>query len=192
VFQFGPQIPPGPALRKYRDLYDAAAKRSKSTNPKPPLAQERAIESGRRTLLRIALASGLSAGLLAERETEAGVRQIRRNTFDAAYIDALLAVQPQAEVAKKEEVVDVPVVETPVVSSLPQLMFDHKNVKRDIEVQHNKSAGIVIVIIKDVVDDHDLVMNFSAPASDHLSDQLGMQAMFIRGGRENPEKIFRT
>jgi hypothetical protein len=185
----GANIPPGTALRKYQERYE----RTKSkTNPKPPLPQDRAIDSGRRQLLNIALRSALSGGMIIERETPAGGREIRANVFSAEYIDAILAGKPHAEVAKKEEVVDVPVVETPVVSNLPQLMFDHKNVKRDVEVQHNKPAGIVIVIIKDVVDDHDLVINFSAPASDWLSDQLGMQAMFIRGGRENPEKIFRT
>lgn len=189
----GPKIPPGTALRKYQERNAKSAARYKSDNPRPSFSEERAIESGRRTLLMIALRSGLGSGLIEDRLSPNGGREIRLNAFTAEYIDALLAkLGTHVPEQKKEEKVEIPLSSTPVVSALPQLMFDQKNVKRDIEVHHNKSAGTVVMIVKEVVDEHDLVMMFTTTASDWLSDQLGMQAMFIRGGRENPEKVFRT
>jgi hypothetical protein len=196
MHEHGAKIPPGPALRKYRGTYEQGVNQRKPIHPtKPALNDEQAIESGRRTLLRSALRSAVQAGLVVMRDLPDGNKEVRRNEFSAEYIDALLSRQKVAEPAPvpKPELLPVPVptvTEIVSVQSLPQLMFDHKNIKRDIEVRHSSSA--VIVIIKDVIDDVDLTMLFSAPASDWFSDQLGMQAMFIRGGRENPEKIFRT
>jgi hypothetical protein len=192
-------IPPGRALRQYQQ-------RSKMSKGIRFFSDDEKHRSGAKSLLRSALHTGKGSETIMHRVVD-GKLQVRLNKFNAAYIDELLQKVRSNDESKKQGLgsgqsfpipppppLEMIVVSPPapppgknIVGRLFHRLFDHKNIKRDIEVRNSAQTGQVIMVIKEVVDDQDLTLYFSTTAADWLSDQLGFQALIVRG-KENPIK----
>jgi hypothetical protein len=196
------KIPPGKAKRRYEEVLEAARRSRKHTGtgqPKPLVSEDRQIESGARSLIQRALHSARIAGTILVDVDENGARRARNNIFDAAYLDKVLADKATKSATP---VVAPPVQARPVpstISTLPPpsssekrfypMLFDHRTIKRELKVQANPDTNVIVITIADVDDEHDLQICVSPPAADWFGDQLGMQAMILRG-RQSRSKIF--
>ncbi len=185
-YEIQERIAPGRALRKYTEV----SGRAKKGNPTPqlkrrPLNEDQQITSGRRSLFRIAIHSGLGSGQFVKK-TEDGKEFIRANVFDAEYMDKVLGAQPSPVVQTQPPTVNST---SSVELTAHDLMFDHRNVKRDIEVHGPDGGQQIVFVIKNVNDEEDLRLHFTPTAADWVADQLTMQSIRVRGS-VNSRKIY--
>jgi len=179
------KVLPGKAVRHYQELYEKSAAKNNSglAPPKGMLPQSDQIRSGSRAIARQAVISTLNGEMLEMRQID-GVKFVRRNRFTASEVDAIVAKALADAVQTPPTSVLAPIPVRPPYA----LLFDHRTVKQGILVKNTEQAGQVVLVIKDILDDHDLVCHFTPVAADWVSDQLGLQAIQVRGS-ENPQKI---
>ena len=180
------KVLPGKAIRKYESLYSQQnAKASGLAPPKGPLSQQDQILSGARSILRDVLRSAIANGKVLEQKVS-NVKFVRSNRFTSTDVDKILA-------DKFNELLALNIPLEPVQSSpiqyvqlaLFDVLLDIRTVKQVIVQSQN---GQVSVRIPNVADDQPLNLFLTSDAADFLSDQLGIQALVIRNGRQNRSK----
>lgn len=209
ILQITPMIPRGTAIRAYKD-------RSLSKGIKRYTEDEQ-FQMGARHLINVAIGTASTYGRIVVRNVTGSRngRELRRNEFDAEYIDALLkklAEQSAPAAEATEEVVEEVLEPDPVVSiavepsveikvvtqltTLEPILFDHRNIQKDVKVVGIADHGQVQMTITEVArngDDNspiDLNVFMTPAASDWLSDQLGFSALIARNGIPNPRKAY--
>lgn len=146
------------------------------------------IDSGRRQMINSALANlvnGQQIQVYREDDNHFAARYYRKNFFTADELDALIKTQPPVpeNPSQQEDEVDDDEENDEIL-----LSFDLKTAKSHIEIKGVLHSGIVQMKIRRT-DSPSIRVIFSPPASDFLSDQLGIQAIVARDGDLNPSKM---
>lgn len=181
------KVQPGRAVREYQAAYRVqVAKRTNSDSAKShfrELSQDEQIRSGRRTLLRKAIHSGVEGNRIAQ-QSVGNVVYLRRNAFSAQDVDDILSAKVSDVILPQSTPLPPPVPETRAMRWQP-LRFDTHSIQH-IVVKLDE-AGLRVEMLIPCDDDY-ITCELTAVGADWLSDQLGFQAVAARHGKENSRK----
>lgn len=180
------KISPGKAIRAYEDSFLRNTRnRTGSGILKGKLPEPDQIVSGAHHLIRRTLITAEKSKNIQKREV-GDTTYYRLNEFTSEDVDAIVAQKVNEILETASVVVDTQPTPTsfqPV--NLFEMLFDIRSVQ---QIAVKTEGKLVSVEIPNFLADQPLRLSFNPEAADWFSDQLGIQALIVRKGKENLRK----